>query len=112
MLAIGGDEFKVTLKEMLTNPVYQETARRRSHLFRDQKETPMERALWWIDYVLRNPNITHLKNSKLDGMNFIVKHSIDVIGVLMVLVVLLVIVSLKCIKIVLGRRGQLKVKVH
>lgn len=42
--------------------------------------------MWWIDYVLRNPDISFLKNPMLAKQNVFVKHSMDVIAFLLVLV--------------------------
>lgn len=82
-----------TIKELLTNKKYTEAAQLRSRNFQDQKEKPMERALWWIDYVARNPDVSFLRSAKLDKMNYFYKHSIDVIAFLTLgfLVVLLAI---------------------
>lgn len=71
-----------TIKELLTNKKYMEAAQLRSRNFQDQKEKPMERALWWIDYVARNPDVSFLRSSMLDKMNYFYKHSIDVIAFL------------------------------
>lgn len=71
-----------TIKELLTNKKYTSAAQLRSRNFQDQKEKPMERALWWIDYVARNPDVSFLRSAKLDTMNYFYKHSIDVIAFL------------------------------
>lgn len=65
---------------MLNNPTYLNKAKFKSQLFQDQPEKPLKRAMWWIDYVLRNPDISHLKSRKLIELGFIEKHSIDVIS--------------------------------
>lgn len=72
--------FKRTLIEMLSNKKYSEAAKLRSRNFRDQKETPIGRALWWVDYVVRTPDTSFFRNKKLEEMNYFEKHSFDVIG--------------------------------
>lgn len=70
---------------MLTNPKYKLNAQLRSKNFQDQKEHPLERAIWWIDYLLRNPDISFLKHPELAKINVCIKHSIDIIAFLLVL---------------------------
>lgn len=71
------------LKLLLLNGKYRTNAAAVSKVFRDQKETPLERALWWIEWAMRNPNATHHKNSAMN-LNFFEIHSIDVIAFLTV----------------------------
>lgn len=114
LLSIGEKVFKDTLGEMLSNSVYTDRARRKSQLFRDQPETPIDRALWWIDYVMRNPEISHLKNKKLHEMNFIVKHSIDLFVLLIILLSTIVLVFYKVLWWLTAKKariaGHVKVK--
>lgn len=62
---------------MLTQPKYRESIKRASAAFRDQKETPLERALWWIDWVMRNPKSNHFRSEH--NLNFLQLESFDVI---------------------------------
>jgi len=73
------------LKNLLTKSQYREQIKLASAAFRDQKETPLERAMWWIDWVIRNPNANHFKGPDL---NFIQLESIDVIAFLTVALLL------------------------
>lgn len=92
---IKKEELKSTLIELLTNKVFTEKAQLMSWNFRDQPETPMERALWWIAYVLRNPDVSFLQSKPLKEMNYILKHSIDVIAFLTVVLLLILILIVK-----------------
>lgn len=89
------DEFKSAIEELLTSKSYREKAQMMSRNFRDQPEPPMERALWWIDYVLRNPDVTFLQSEKLREMNYAHKHSVDVIAFLVLVTLVLIILILK-----------------
>ncbi|XP_066283174.1 UDP-glucuronosyltransferase 2C1-like [Branchiostoma lanceolatum] len=40
---------------------YQETATRLSRLHRDQPQSPMERAVWWIEHVIKHGRLPHLR---------------------------------------------------
>lgn len=102
LLSISEDIFKETLLEMLNNPIYLERAQLKSKLFQDQPEKPLNRALWWVDYVLRNPDISHLKSKQLSDLNYIEKHSIDIISfvaiVIFIIFVGIIKFSLLCVK--------------
>ena len=42
---------------------YIERVRRVSELMRDQKERPLDRAVYWIEYVIRHQGALHLRSS-------------------------------------------------
>ncbi|GAB0090001.1 hypothetical protein DMENIID0001_046320 [Sergentomyia squamirostris] len=77
------EEVKDLILKMMTNPKYSITAGTRSRLLRDQPQLPLETALWWIDFVLRNQNLDFLQ-SKSKGIDVLVLHSVDVIAFLLV----------------------------
>lgn len=110
LLDVKSESFKRSLLELLNNKVYTEKAKLRSRIFRDQPEKPIERALWWIDYVIRNPEISFLKSSKLESMSIFVKQSCDVIAFLVIvgLTILIVFAKLGCF--LLRKRSQNKTK--
>ncbi len=74
---------------MLTNPKYGENIKITSNAFKDQKETPLERAIWWIEWAIRNPNVTHFKGNG-QHLNFLQIESIDVYAFLTVIVTIIV----------------------
>lgn len=84
------EELKATILELVTNDEFSRKAKLMSRNFRDQPQKPMERALWWIDYVLRNPDVSFLQSKKVKEMNYVVKHSVDVIVFLTILVLVMV----------------------
>lgn len=110
--SIERESLKATILELLTNKSYRKQAKKRSTNMRDQPERPLARALWWIDYVLRNPDMSFLRNTKLQEMNVLVKQSVDVIAFLVILFLLLVggmvKVGLDCVRRRKGRDGKVK----
>ncbi|XP_066285747.1 UDP-glucuronosyltransferase 2C1-like [Branchiostoma lanceolatum] len=46
---------------VVTNNSYRETAARLSRLHRDQPQPPMERAVWWIEHVIKHGGLPHLR---------------------------------------------------
>lgn len=49
----------------------------RSRRFRDQPIKPLDLAIWWTEYIIRDPNPTHLK-SPAKNMGYIKSNLIDV----------------------------------
>lgn len=66
---------------LLTDQKYKVSMIAASKAFRDQKDSPLERAIWWIEWAMRNPDAVHFKSSGSD-LNFIQIESIDVIATL------------------------------
>ncbi|CAH1266945.1 UGT2A3 [Branchiostoma lanceolatum] len=55
------DEFHRAIVHVLTNISYRETAARLSRLHRDQPQSPMERAVWWVENVIKHGGLPHLR---------------------------------------------------
>ena len=73
---------------MLLNPIYAVNAKKASQQFRDQKELPLDRAVWWIEWAMRNPNANHFQHMG-SNLTFIELYSLDVV-ILMTVIVLFV----------------------
>jgi glucuronosyltransferase len=50
------EDFKKAILTVVEVPSYSENAKRISKLFQDKPQKPLETALWWIDFVMRNPS--------------------------------------------------------
>lgn len=62
----------------------------RSARFRDQPEKPLDRAVWWVEYILRNPNPDHLKSPVLK-LGFVAANLYDIILCAFILIVVVVV---------------------
>ncbi|XP_051548635.1 UDP-glucuronosyltransferase 2A3-like [Myxocyprinus asiaticus] len=89
--------FLEALKEVLHNPVYKENMQRLSRLHHDQPMKPLDRALFWIEFVMRNGGAPHLRTQSF-RMSWIAYHSIDVILTLMVTVIIFAFVTVYIIR--------------
>lgn len=56
-------DFLEALKDILENPSYQKNIQRLSDLHHDQPLSPMDTAIFWIEYVIRNKGAAHLKSA-------------------------------------------------
>ncbi|XP_073687549.1 UDP glucuronosyltransferase 5 family, polypeptide A1 isoform X1 [Garra rufa] len=70
--------FLEALKEVLHNPSYKENMQRLSKLHHDQPIKPLDHAIFWIEYVMKNRGAPHLRTESY-RMSWIEYHSIDVI---------------------------------
>lgn len=99
------------IKQILETPSYAKSMTEVSALFRDQKETPLERAIWYIEWTLRHPNATHLQ-SVGNEFTFVQLQSIDVLATIFT-GVLFIGWMLKCViccilRGVIGKVGEKK----
>jgi glucuronosyltransferase len=69
--SITVENFKRTILKVLENPEYTKNAQKISKRFKDQPETPLDRAIWWIEYILRNPKPDHLQSPTVKLGSFI-----------------------------------------
>ncbi|XP_026835529.1 UDP-glucuronosyltransferase 2C1 isoform X2 [Drosophila erecta] len=50
-----------TIRELLENPKYTLKARKMSQSFRDRPMSPLDTAVWWTEYALRNGDASHMR---------------------------------------------------
>ena len=82
----------------LENFRYAEQARELSAVYRDQPQTPLDRAVFWTEYVIRHNGARHMR-SAARNLNFFQYYCLDVIAVLVGLLAVILRVS----KIILGQ---------
>ncbi|XP_042204177.1 UDP-glucosyltransferase 2-like [Homarus americanus] len=66
-VALAWDDLTVdliinTINEVINNPRYQRNVKQVSKLMRDQLQSPLERAVYWTEYVIRHQGAPHLKS--------------------------------------------------
>ncbi|XP_034027019.1 UDP-glucuronosyltransferase 2A2-like [Thalassophryne amazonica] len=88
---LNKDNFLEALKEVLYDPSYREKMKTLSNLHRDQPMKPLDRAMFWIEFVMRHKGASHLRTESYK-MSKIQYHSVDVMAFLLAVVLLVVIV--------------------
>ncbi|GAA6223850.1 UDP-glucuronosyltransferase 1-2-like [Lates japonicus] len=58
---VNGRSFEQGLKEVLHQDSYRQNIQRLSRLHRDQPMTPMDQAIFWVEYVMRHKGAPHLR---------------------------------------------------
>ncbi|CAD7082968.1 unnamed protein product [Hermetia illucens] len=76
------------VRAVLENSSYAERMKLRSFRFKSRPMKPLETALWWIDYVLEDPNPTHLRSPVID-LGYFKANSFDIILYGLTIVILL-----------------------
>nr|XP_046241822.1 UDP-glucuronosyltransferase 2A1-like [Scatophagus argus] len=102
LATVNKDNFLEALKEVLYKPSYREKMKKLSNLHRDQPMKPMDRAIFWIEFVMRHKGAKHLQTESYK-MPAIQYHSIDVMAFLLAVILLVFIVFISAVK-VLWRR--------
>lgn len=85
---VNKDNFLEALKEVLYDPTYREKMKVLSNLHRDQPMKPLDRAMFWIEFVMRHKGAAHLRTESYK-MSMIQYHSIDVVAFLTAVILLI-----------------------
>ncbi|KAF5283541.1 hypothetical protein FQA39_LY17321 [Lamprigera yunnana] len=62
---VSEETFSFALNELLYNPKYLQNAKKRSIIMHDQPVKPLDKAIYWIEYVIRHKGASHLKSAAL-----------------------------------------------
>lgn len=89
-----------TITDVINNAKYKNNIKKLSELNRDQITKPLNRAIWWIEYVIRHKGAKHLRSpaADLSWYKFLL---LDIIGFVVGILVLSTIVFIYLIKLVL-----------
>uniref|UniRef100_A0A2K5I6L9 UDP-glucuronosyltransferase n=2 Tax=Colobus angolensis palliatus TaxID=336983 RepID=A0A2K5I6L9_COLAP len=83
------------LKSVINEPIYKENAMKLSRIHHDQPMKPLDRAVFWIEFVMRHKGAKHLRVAAHD-LTWIQYHSLDVIGFLLACVATVIFIITKC----------------
>ncbi|CAB0016301.1 unnamed protein product [Nesidiocoris tenuis] len=56
------EKIRSTVNQMLNNPSYKRNAKRVSKAYRDRPMTPLQTAVYWVEYVLRHDGAPHMRS--------------------------------------------------
>ncbi|KFO23824.1 UDP-glucuronosyltransferase 2B17 [Fukomys damarensis] len=94
-LTISSTELLNALKMVLNSPSYKENAMWLSTIHHDQPMKPLDRAAFWIEFVMRHKGAKHLR-PLAQNLTWYQYHSLDVIGFLLAGVVTITLLVIKC----------------
>lgn len=109
---LKADNFKSAIMEVLENPKFTENARKISRIFQDKPMKPLDTAIFWIEFVMRNPDAPFFKSPTLE-LGFLASNSLDVYLFLLFLIHLILYVVYRLFrKIFRSKSDSKKVKVN
>ncbi|XP_045852905.1 UDP-glucuronosyltransferase 2A1 isoform X5 [Meles meles] len=83
------------LRTVINEPSYKENATRLSKIHHDQPVKPLDRAVFWIEFVMRHKGAKHLRPAA-HNLTWFQYHSLDVIGFLLACVATAIFLVTKC----------------
>ncbi|XP_075209702.1 UDP-glucuronosyltransferase 2C1 [Chanos chanos] len=84
LATLTSGEFLSALNDILNNPSYKQNIQRLSELHHDLPLSPLDSAIFWIEYVMRHKGAAHLR-PEANNMPWYSYHSLDVVVVLLAL---------------------------
>ncbi|XP_048220624.1 UDP-glucuronosyltransferase 2A2-like isoform X1 [Perognathus longimembris pacificus] len=83
------------VRTVINDPSYKENAVRLSRIHHDQPVKPLDRAVFWIEFVMRHKGAKHLRVAAHD-LTWLQYHSLDVIAFLLACVAVPILLVVKC----------------
>ncbi|XP_050316492.1 UDP-glucosyltransferase 2-like [Bactrocera neohumeralis] len=108
------DELRSAIVEVMENPKYTQTIQQMSRRYHDQPMKPLDKAIFWTEYVLRHGGAPHMRVTAQE-LNFIQYHSLDTLLVLLGGVILVSLMPSWFVyrnvkRLLLGDHGKIKLK--
>nr|XP_023410874.1 UDP-glucuronosyltransferase 2B31-like isoform X5 [Loxodonta africana] len=83
------------LKTVINDPSYKENAMRLSAIHHDQPVKPLDRAVFWVEFVMRHKGAKHLRPASL-SLTWYQYHSLDVVGFLLACMAIITFLVIRC----------------
>lgn len=95
------------INEVLTNPKYEENVLKVRDRLQDQPQTPMDKAIFYIEYVLRHDGADFMKTSA-QYLNVFQYNNLDVYGFFAIIIFVFLAVIRKICKFLFCKKKKLK----
>ncbi|XP_052741051.1 UDP-glucosyltransferase 2-like [Bicyclus anynana] len=106
---ITEDSLKIAIEKTIQDKTYRENVVKLHNIMRDQPQTPLERAVWWTEYVLRHGGATHLRAAGAH-MHWTEYYAMDVVIFLLVVVLTIFIAVIFAIRYICDSLKDIKIK--
>ncbi|XP_058239812.1 UDP-glucuronosyltransferase 2C1-like [Hemibagrus wyckioides] len=91
---LGTEDLKQAVNDVIKNPSYKESIMRLSQIHHDQPMKPLDRAVFWIEYVMRHKGAKHLRVGA-HNLTWYQYHCLDVAAFLLSVIALVVFIFVK-----------------
>ncbi|XP_050431334.1 UDP-glycosyltransferase UGT4-like [Adelges cooleyi] len=106
-LTMTENSLHAAITDVLTDQTYKQNAALYSEIYKDGDMSPLDKAVYWVEYVLRHNGAHHLRSNsaKLNSIEYFL---VDVIAVTCILVILLYLILSKSITLITNVRFYLR----
>merc|ERR1711892_496805 len=94
-LSISSDKFYAAITRAMYEEELKENMKRMHTLFVDARDTPLDRAVWWVEYIIRHEGAQFLKPHSVD-LAWYQYHLLDVIALILIILSFVICIFLKC----------------
>ncbi|XP_031328821.1 UDP-glucuronosyltransferase 2B19-like [Photinus pyralis] len=98
---LTSEDLKKTIIEVAENPKYRKRVEEIRELLLDVPATGLEKAIWWIEYVIRHKGAAHLRSPAVD-LPFYQYYLLDVIGLVLASAAVVLFIVRKLLKLFFG----------
>ncbi|XP_035692832.1 UDP-glucuronosyltransferase 2C1-like [Branchiostoma floridae] len=108
---VTSEEVAQAITSVISDPSFKEKANHISTHLRDQPQSPMERAVWWIEHVIKHGGLPHLR-SRAPELPFYQYYLLDVIALIVAVISAVLLSCWKCCSFACGmcKRGMTSTK--
>ena len=94
-ISITTENFLAAINKAMTDEDMKKNMKNAHNLFVDSRDPPLERALWWVDYVIRNQGAKFLRPHSVD-LPWFQYHLLDVIAFILAVLLINTFIIIKC----------------
>lgn len=105
------DNFRSSILKVLEDLTYTENAKKISKIFQDKPMKPLDTAVYWIEFVMRNPDASFFKSPTLK-LGFLASNSLDVYLFIIISIHLIAFTVIKLWRKIFRSKSNRKIKVN
>ncbi|XP_066301021.1 UDP-glucuronosyltransferase 1A1-like [Branchiostoma lanceolatum] len=93
--SVTSEDVYQAITTVITDPRYKEKAKFISTIRQDQPQSPMERAIWWIEHVIKHGGLPHLRSRAIE-LPFYQYYLLDVLALIVAVITVILLSCWKC----------------
>ena len=104
--SLTSENLKEAITQVLNDESFAKNAEKHGDLVMDQMNSPLERAIWWIEYAMRHPGMKHMRSPvhDLHWTQYFLLDVIAFVALIVSIVIFVIFVACRCcFRVVCGR---------